>query len=205
MREPEVQVWWGSLLDADHQLLELLDATERARITALERPADRGRSMVGAALLRTAVADDLGCSPAGVELDRTCPECGDPHGRPRVIGPLPASRTTPPWVSVSHSGHLVVVVLCPTHPVGVDVQRISDVDHGVDPGDWVEAEARLKSGITDEASSDQTCRIDTPVAGYAAAVTVTHGPGRTLGQPLGRPALVQRTWHHPSAAVDAPG
>lgn len=194
MREPEVQVWWGSLLDADHELLQLLDATERARIAGLQRPADRGRSMVGAALLRTAVADDLGCAPADVELDRTCPECGEPHGRPRVVGPLPASRTTPPWVSVSHSGHLVAVVLCRTDPVGVDVQRISDVEDGVEAWDWVEAEARLKSGISHETTSDQTCRINTPLTGYAAAVTVvtTSAPGH--GQLLPPPALVERTW-----------
>lgn len=167
---PDVAVWWGSLLDADVGLLPLLSQTERDRVASLERPADRGRSLVGAALLRTAVATDLGCAPEQVQLDRTCSDCGDQHGRAQVLGPLPSGRHTPPWVSVSHSGHLVAVALCRTHPVGIDVQRTADLAEDVEPWSWVRREAHFKSGAGDGPCDTQP--LETPLVGYRAALTV---------------------------------
>lgn len=185
----EVQLWWGSLLEADRHLLPLLDEFEQARVSSLERPADQGRSLLGAALLRTAVAADLGCDPSEVVLDRACADCGEQHGRPQVVVPLPPSRDRPPWVSVAHSGHLVVVALCRTYPVGVDVQRLSDLDGSTDGWTWVSAESRLKAGIVDGATSDQDLAwsgvVDVPMAGYLAALTV-HGS-----------AVSPRLQHHP--------
>ena len=135
----QVEVWWSSLVAAEHHLLGMLDATERARVASLERPADQGRSMVAAALLRVAVGGRLGVPPREVVIDRTCAECGEPHGRPRVLGPGSAV----PEVSVSHSGLLVVVALSDGAAVGVDVQRVADV---ADLADWprVLAESRQR-------------------------------------------------------------
>lgn len=134
-----VEVWWSTLAAADRGLLPLLDDVETQRVRSLERPADRGRSLLGAALLRVAVAGRLGVSPAEVVVDRTCEECGAPHGAPRVLGP----GETVPWVSVSHSGLLVAVALDPGGPVGIDVQRESDLDDA-DGEEWVRREALLK-------------------------------------------------------------
>lgn len=189
MEVAKVQLWWGSLLDADRGLLPLLDESERARVWSLDRPADQGRSMVGAALLRTAVAADLGCHPAEVVLDRTCADCGAQHGRPRVAGPVPADRENPPLVSVAHSGHLVVVALCRTHPVGVDVQRLADLSSGTDGWEWVSTESRLKADARGGPStgSDVTWsgRVDVPLADYLAALTVcgTTAPPRVRQHP----------------------
>ena len=121
-----VEVWWSSLVAADRDLEGVLDPVERARLAAMERPADRGRSLVGFALLRAAVAQHLGVDPRDVVIDRTCEDCGEPHGRPRVVGPAGAA----PWVSVSHSGVLVLVALTAATGggVGVDVQRVADLD-----------------------------------------------------------------------------
>ncbi|GAA4288200.1 hypothetical protein [Georgenia daeguensis] len=174
------EVWWSSLAAADRDLLAVLDDTERARVESLERPADRGRSLLGAALLRAAVAARLGTDPAQVVVDRTCTECGAPHGAPRIVRP----GTAVPWVSVSHSGLLVVVALSGHGPVGVDVQRESDLP-GPDAGrDWVRREAAFKATTTArrdghaaarwtaDAVAAATVDLRPPLAGYAAALAM---------------------------------
>ena len=191
----QVEVWWSTLVAAERDLLALLDATERARVESLERPADQGRSVVAAALLRVAVGERLGVPPREVLIDRTCAECGEPHGRPRVLGPGDA----PPEVSVSHSGLLVVVALSDGDPVGVDVQRVADlvdlaglsevgdtvepaaderapsVDERVPSDDgrarsWVRHEAVLKVGAHPSSPAPAVRLIPTPLDGYVAAV-----------------------------------
>ncbi|MFH5824517.1 4'-phosphopantetheinyl transferase family protein [Georgenia sp. AZ-5] len=174
-----VEVWWSSLAAAHRDLLALLDATERARVESLERPADRGRSLVGAALLRVAAAAHLGMRPDQVVVDRTCTECGGTHGAPRIIGP----GAPGPWVSVSHSGLLVVVALSPHGPVGVDVQRVSDLADPRAAQDWVHREAALKAQtaalaqghavprLTAVEADAATSELRPPLNGYAAALT----------------------------------
>ena len=188
-----VHVWWSSLVAAERDLLDMLDVTERARVRSLERSADRGRSMVAAALLRVVVGEQLGVPPGDVVIDRTCVECGQPHGRPRVLGPGGAA----PYVSVSHSGVLVVVALAAGAPVGVDVQRVADVA-GADADDdqrareWVRHEAAVKVGPGPARPAVRA--IGAPLDGYVAALAsltdraptdaelaVRHWPERTRG------------------------
>jgi 4'-phosphopantetheinyl transferase len=164
-----VHVWWSSLAAADRDLLPLLDPTERARVRSLERPADQGRSLVAAALLRVAVGEALSVPPVDVVLDRTCPECTRPHGRPRVRGP----GGDLPHVSVSHSGLLVVVVVSAGASVGVDVQRVADlpgpeVDVERAAVGWARREAVLKVG--GGGGPVVTRPIRAPLDGYAAAL-----------------------------------
>src|SRR4051794_37321895 len=92
-----------------------LDAAERGRRDALLRAEDKARFVTAAGLLRLAVAERLGIAPGAVAVDRACPDCERPHGRPAVPG---AGLE----VSVSHSGDLVAVALVAGEtPVGVDV------------------------------------------------------------------------------------
>lgn len=197
----QVQVWWSSLVAAERDLLGLLDVTERARVAALERPADQGRSLVAAALLRVAVGERLGVPPHEVVIDRTCAGCGEPHGRPRVLGP----GDDLPEVSVSHSGLLVVVALGVGVAVGVDVQRVADLAvlaevrdaaepandvpaddvpaKGVPADDeararsWVLHEAVLKVGGASPRPVPAARLIPTPLDGYVAALaTLTAEP-----------------------------
>lgn len=169
-----VEVWWSTLVAADRGLLEILDETERARVESLDRAADRGRSMLGAALLRVAVAAHVGVPPGDLVVDRTCPECGGPHGPPRVV----AAGRTPPHVSVSHSGVVVMVALSRPGPVGVDVQRVTDV-----PGhalEWVRREAMVKAaGGADARDRPHLIVRDLPppLPGYAAALAAPTGAG----------------------------
>lgn len=173
----DVKVWWADLTRARVDLVELLDATERSRLAGLDLPADRARFVVGVALLRTVAAEYLGTAPADVEIDRTCSECGGPHGRPRIAGG--------PHVSVSHSGVLVVVATCGSAGVGVDVQRISEMA-GQGAGGWTRQEARFKAcgpptdpsteakpPVTEGTAASTTIDLDPPLPGYAAALTVT--------------------------------
>lgn len=173
----DVTVWWCSLTAAEPAVLDMLDGTERARVDALERPADRARSLLGAALLRVAVAENLGVSPSEVVVDRTCSECGGPHGAPRIVG----TGSPGLWVSVSHSGLLVVVAVSGHGPVGVDVQRLADLDDSALGSRWVRAEALLKARTTVQPPPDATTlrpqagvpvvhELSTPLDGYAAAL-----------------------------------
>lgn len=116
--------WWGPELDArdwDH----LLDDVERRRGAAFRDVTGMRRFMAGAVLVRALVARlDGVADPASIRVDRTCERCGEPHGRPRLPG-----RTIE--VSVSHGGDLVVVAASTVGPVGVDVEPVGELDHGV--------------------------------------------------------------------------
>lgn len=131
-----VEVWWASLRSVHVSLVALLHATERARLERLDLPADRARSMLAAAVLRVAVGRQRDIPPR-LEVDRTCADCGRPHGPPRVTGG--------PHVSVSHSGLLVAVALCEEASVGVDVQRVADL-RAEDPVRWTRGESLVKAG-----------------------------------------------------------
>jgi 4'-phosphopantetheinyl transferase len=112
-----VAVWWADLEDARPSHVALLNGVERARRERFARPADRDRFTLGVALTRCVVGQRLGQVPEAVRLDRTCPTCGAPHGRPRLVDPASSLR-----ISVSHSGNRVVVAIADRGDVGVDVE-----------------------------------------------------------------------------------
>ena len=117
-------VWWGRRQDASPRLAALLNDTERERWTAYRREEDRQRFIVGCTLTKTALASyQPGCHPADVRLDRTCAQCGKPHGKPRVAdGDLELGGLE---LSVSHSGDRIAVAVARATPVGVDVEDAS--------------------------------------------------------------------------------
>jgi 4'-phosphopantetheinyl transferase len=134
-----VTVFTAGLTAADIRLLHLLDDRERHRVDRCAGEADRGRMMLGAALLRAAAGALLDVPPSALTVDRTCTGCGDWHGRPTIPG-------TDLDVSVSHSGNVVAVAtLLGGGRVGVDVERVRDrpVSEVVA---WTIAEARFKAG-----------------------------------------------------------
>ncbi|MFC8796657.1 4'-phosphopantetheinyl transferase family protein [Promicromonospora sp. NPDC057138] len=170
-----LDVWWSSLAAADRDLLAMLDAGERARVESLERPADRGRSLISAAMLRAAVAAHLGIAPADVVVDRTCAECGGPHGAPRIV----SDGTPVPSVSVSHSGLLAVVALVERGPVGVDVQRLGDLADPAEGIGWATREALFKAG-TPAPGDVAVHELRPPLPGYVA---VAVAPAESDGAP----------------------
>lgn len=95
----------------------------RDRLTAYRRQEDRDRFLLGCATVRRVVGALLGIAPGAVVLDRSCADCGRPHGKVRVVAPHP------PELSVSHSGDVVLVAVHRGAPIGVDVERVDpDLD-----------------------------------------------------------------------------
>jgi 4'-phosphopantetheinyl transferase len=115
-------VWWAAPAAETANLLELLDPIEHARYTAYHRAVDQARFLAGRVVSKALVAQRLGVEPKAVSLDSTCPDCGRPHGKPRVVAAGPV-----PELSISHSGDLIAVAITDGVPVGVDVEQERDV------------------------------------------------------------------------------
>ena len=103
-----------------------LDEVERGRLAAYLREEDKARFLLGVTLVRRVLAERFSLPAARVILDRTCADCGKPHGKVRAAGVE---------LSVTHSGDLVGIAVG-ERPVGLDVEK---VDLGVD----VDAVARV--------------------------------------------------------------
>jgi 4'-phosphopantetheinyl transferase len=110
-----VEVWWARVRDARPELTAELNADERGRLAAYARDEDKARFLLGAAMIRRVLGRRFARSPAAVELDRTCPDCGRPHGKVTTSGMQ---------LSVSHSGDLIAVAFHPRTTVGVDVELV---------------------------------------------------------------------------------
>ena len=114
-------VWWARGQDASGRHADLLDQTERRRWLAYRRDEDRTRFLAGCALAKTVLARYTGLQPADVRFDRTCGQCGEPHGKPVIEdGAIEGGAVEH---SVAHSGDLVAVAVART-PVGVDVEQL---------------------------------------------------------------------------------
>jgi 4'-phosphopantetheinyl transferase len=117
----QVDVWWARLADYSPALDRLLSVVETARAARLRRPEDRVRQVLGATMLRLAVGAATDRSPELVTVDRTCGKCAEPHGRPDLPG-------TGLHASITHSGDFVGLALTRVAPVGLDVEKVADVD-----------------------------------------------------------------------------
>jgi 4'-phosphopantetheinyl transferase len=126
-KEGTAEVWWARRQDASARLSGLLDRVERGRWAAYRRDADRERFLVGCGLAKTVIAARTGQQPAEVSFDRTCRQCGKPHGKPAI-------RRSGLEFSVAHSGDLVAVAVA-TAPVGVDVEQLEGRPRELGGGD----------------------------------------------------------------------
>lgn len=113
---PEVEVWWARTGEGRDEFVEDLDEVERARLAAYVRAADQERFLLGVTMVRRLLGARFSLLPASVRLDRTCPDCGKPHGKVRADGVE---------LSVTHSGELVGVAIADV-PVGIDVERVDE-------------------------------------------------------------------------------
>jgi len=114
-------VWWAAIADYQAGHDRLLSDVETQRAERMHRADDRTRQRLGAVLLRLAAGSVLGEPPERVRVERTCPRCSAPHGRPVLPG-------TGLHASITHSGDVVGLALTAVAPVGLDVERIADVD-----------------------------------------------------------------------------
>ncbi|WP_427895805.1 4'-phosphopantetheinyl transferase family protein [Kribbella sp. GL6] len=116
-----VEVWWADVDAARDEFLADLDQVERDRFAAYRRTVDKRRFLLGVTIVRRVLAARFSLPAASIRLDRTCPECGKPHGKVRADGVE---------LSVTHSGELVGVAFA-DRPVGLDVEKVDpevDVD-----------------------------------------------------------------------------
>lgn len=197
------EVWWAWTGDVRAEHEALLDTPERRRLATFRRDDDRSRYVTGCALTRLALGLRQDRHPAAVEIDRTCPSCGEPHGPPRVAGG--------PAISVAHSGELVAVAFAFAGGagvrVGIDVERIDDAAGVVElAGEPVlsEAEGRQLHALPHAARHAALLRFWTRkqavlkatgdglrVEPSAVAVSGPGAPPRLLGF-RGRPGLEKR-------------
>jgi 4'-phosphopantetheinyl transferase len=152
-------VWWARRQDASDRHAGLLDETERQRWAAYRRKEDRERFLTGCALAKTALAGYAGQRPADVRFDRTCRECGQPHGKPVI-------RDGGLEHSVAHSGDLVAVAVARA-PVGVDVEQLDGRAHPLGEDGDPEALARLVLS-----AAERTVLAAVPPPGRARAFLV---------------------------------
>ncbi|REH32497.1 4'-phosphopantetheinyl transferase [Kutzneria buriramensis] len=213
--DDECRIWWARPDQVPKSLLTtVVPEAEQRRAGRYRQRVDRLRSLTGAWLLRTAVARITGERPGDVLIDRTCADCGQQHGRPRLPDAVGIE------VSVSHAGSLVAVALTRLGDVGVDVEHaplIGHFDHelaentlsarelaalsdqpGIDfPRLWVRKEALLKA--TGRGLRMPMSRIE---------VTPADRPPSLLAWPLGIPVdqvrladLTPGQRHHAAVAV----
>jgi 4'-phosphopantetheinyl transferase len=115
-------VYLATLSSLRRQHFQLLDRVEVAREHRYLRQNDRDRFVLGVVLLRAIAAQELRIHPQELVVDRTCGRCGEPHGRPRLVG-------TQLEASVSHSGELVAVAVTWAGPVGIDIEEMRPLDY----------------------------------------------------------------------------
>lgn len=128
-----------------------LDPAQRTLGLAMLSPAELTRAgsdnfVAGRMILRTLAGELLGIDPTVVPLAATCPDCGGPHGQPRVPGLT---------VSLSRCATAIVAVAALTGTVGVDVEpldgtaeRSAAITAVVGSGGirrWTSVEAMLKA------------------------------------------------------------
>jgi 4'-phosphopantetheinyl transferase len=106
----------ASLLD---EYRALLSADERRRIDSFVFQRDRDQRLASRAMLRKALADVTGLTPA-VWKFRT-----NPHGRPEIEAPEDYRDLK---FNVSHSGAMSVCLLSWCRRVGIDVELVKKID-----------------------------------------------------------------------------
>ncbi|MEO3813668.1 4'-phosphopantetheinyl transferase superfamily protein [Sphaerisporangium sp. B11E5] len=116
------RVWWARPQQPPADTVSgVLSPPELERALRFHRDADRRRFLTACLLLRMTAAAHLDLAPHQVHIDRRCPDCGKPHGKPHIVHPA-----GPLHASVSHSGDRIAVALSTAGPIGVDVEQVPD-------------------------------------------------------------------------------
>jgi 4'-phosphopantetheinyl transferase len=120
--EGEVHVWRISLdVEAD-PLQPLLSPDERQRAARFHRDEHRRRYVAAHGALRIILGAYLEAAPESLAF-----EIGE-HGKPSLREPFGPAGTRVEF-NLSHSADLALLAVAHDHPVGVDVERWSEVEH----------------------------------------------------------------------------
>ena len=128
MFEGRCEIWIASIPEfTEHQaaLDDVLTPDERAHVDRIRE--GRATARLSRGLLRLVLARYLNLPPAEIEIDRSCPDCGRSHGRPRLRDG-PRRRCEAIEFSVTHGGDLLVLAFADSAPVGVDVEPIGALE-----------------------------------------------------------------------------
>jgi 4'-phosphopantetheinyl transferase len=107
---------WHVELDATPEpFVSSLSLEELDRARRFQFPAHRNRFVVCRGMLRTILAGRLGIAPAQVRFEY------GPHGKPALEG------AAGPHFNISHSDAWAVIVVCDDHPVGIDLERVREM------------------------------------------------------------------------------
>lgn len=193
----------------------VLDADERERVGRLADEVSARAYVALHVLARVEIGRVLGRRPESVRFDRTCPDCGRQHGRPRLLDD-PGLH-----VSLSRSGSVVALALARSGPVGVDVEHVAgtrfegfgqvalhprerasgEAPAPRDPG----ADADADAGSDSNAESDATSWVRKEAAlkalGLGLRVDPTSFVTPTVGTPTG---VVPGLAHVTVTDLDAP-
>ncbi|MGH4023412.1 MAG: 4'-phosphopantetheinyl transferase family protein [Pseudonocardiaceae bacterium] len=113
--QPTVEVWWDQPGPGYLAHLPLLDAVEQTRYHAYRREVDQLNFLAARVIIKKVLAGRSGVPPERIRLISDCPQCGQPHGKPRT-------DTGEYELSIAHCAGLVVVAVGTTYPLGVDVE-----------------------------------------------------------------------------------
>ena len=106
----------GSVSDAE---INMLDATEMGMLKNIRLETERKRYLLSRLLLRKALSHLIGGNPQDWRFER------DRNGKPKLSAVHGAPNVD---FNMSHSGNAVVVAVSSAGEVGVDVERIGDVE-----------------------------------------------------------------------------
>lgn len=102
--------------------------TERERVRAhAHRPGNRSRFVAAHLLTRLSAAQHLGCQARLLVIRQECHDCGEPHGKPTLVGHPDIG------ISMSHAGNMVAA-FAGEGPVGVDIEHVQR--RPVEPKTW---------------------------------------------------------------------
>jgi 4'-phosphopantetheinyl transferase len=193
-----IDVWTADLapaIDATRPLMRILDDFETARADRFIDADGTARYVATHAALRSVLAGYLGCDAAAVPLvNRPCPHCGRPHGKPAVE----RTHGGPPPVDFSYASsrdHAAIAVA--TVEVGIDIECTSaGADLLAAAATWLADDELRGLATTTDARREATCH-------WTRKEAFLKGVGRAFDQAPVEVAVVPDDggWH----AVDETG
>jgi 4'-phosphopantetheinyl transferase len=112
----QVQLWPIELDTTLGPFLDLLSGEESDRARRFHFPVHRRRFVVARGMLRTILGGWLGVAPAEVRFEYGA------NGKPALEG------AAGPHFSVSHSEDWAVIALCDDRPLGIDLEKVRQLD-----------------------------------------------------------------------------
>jgi 4'-phosphopantetheinyl transferase len=112
-------VWYARPGDVRPEHEDVLGDADLERYARLHRFGDRQRSAAAMVIARLVLGAAAGVPPSRLVIDRTCRECGAPHGKPRLPDPPDLH------FSVSHADDCIAVAVRRDGPVGIDVEKVA--------------------------------------------------------------------------------